>query len=316
MKVQIIAETDRRYNKRGEIKTTVCGNIVELMEIQHRTEGCSIKRLGGKYYCLASEFDEETGELAEGAEIREMEIKENRGQNIKGMRSSMKALRDLINCNVENPSCCRWVTLTYKENMTDTVKLRQDHEAFMKRLRRYCKKKGFPDFEYIVAVEPQGRGAWHTHELWIFDREAPFLVNEDIAKLWGHGFVTVKKLENIDNIGAYLTAYLCDVSAEEASELGLDISGFDIKLVQDEVNGQKVEKRYIKGARLGLYPAGMNFYRSSRGVKRPSVEWLDRWSAKEKVKGGALTFTKTMRIEDGEFSNDIHYEYYNMLRKR
>lgn len=312
MKVSVIDEKDRNFNRTDKVKTTVCGNIVELMETEHRSRGCTIKRLGDDYYCLANAYDEKTGEVY--GDIMRMHKTDNRGQNIKGMRKSMKALRDLINCNVLRPSFCRWVTLTYAENMTDPKRLKRDHDAFMKRLRRYHVKNGFPNFEYILAVEPQGRGAWHVHSLWIYDKTAPFLPNEDIAKLWGHGFVTVKKLDNVDNVGAYLTAYMCDVDMEDASDLGVNVNSFEVKEVEVTVEGQKLKKKYLKGARLHMYPAGMNFYRASRGVKRPEVSWLDRDEAKEKVKGATLTFSKTIRLQDGDFSNDIHYEYYNTIK--
>lgn len=312
VKVSVIEEKDRNYNKNDLVKTTVCGNIVELMETEHRSKGCTIKRLGGDWYCLANAYDEETGEVH--GEVMQMERTENRGQNIKGMRKSMKALRDLINCNVLQPSFCRWVTLTYAENMTDPERLTKDHETFMKRLRRYHKKNSLSDFEYILAVEPQGRGAWHIHTLWIYEKKAPFLPNEDIAKLWGHGFVTVKKLDDVDNVGAYLTAYMCDVDMEEASDLGVNLDSFEVKEVEVTVEGQKLKKKYLKGARLFMYPAGMNFYRASRGVKRPEVAWLKREKAKEKVSGATLTFSKTIRLEDDDFTNDIHYEYYNTVR--
>lgn len=312
MKVSAIPAEERKYNKYDLVKTTVCGNIIEIMETEHKSNGCTIKRLGGDFYCLSSEFDEATGQIT--GDVKKMARSVNRGQNIKGMRSSMKSLRDLINCNVLDPRFCRWVTLTYAENMTDCERLTKDHERFMKRLRRYHEQRGFPTFEYILAVEPQGRGAWHIHTLWIYEAKAPYLPNEDIARIWGNGFVTVKRLDDVDNVGAYLTAYMCDVDIEEADENGIDISSFEVKEVEVVIDGQKVSKKYLKGARLFMYPSGMNFYRCSRGVKRPQIEWLKREKAKEKVSGATLTFSKTIRLVDDEFTNDIHYEYYNVVK--
>lgn len=311
--VKTISDEERRTNTRGQRKVTTSGSILEVMDIEHRNTKATVRKLSAEHYCLARDYDEQSGEVV--GEIYQYNRTENRSQNYKGMRQSMKKLRDLINCNVLDPTHCRWVTLTYAENMTDHVRLTKDHEAFMKRLRRYHEKRNLPKFKYILAVEPQGRGAWHIHTLWIYPERAPYLPNEDIRKVWGHGFVTVKKLDDVDNVGAYLTAYLCDVEEGEARQLGITGS-FEEKEVTVESNGQTVTKKYLKGARLNMYPSGMNFYRCSSDVLRPTVEWLDAVEAKEKASAATLTFSKTIRIEDETFSNDIHYEYYNFKRKQ
>ena len=46
----------------------------------------------------------------------------------------MGRLRDLLNTNIADPSHCRWVTLTYKENMTDPKRLYTDFDKFNKRM--------------------------------------------------------------------------------------------------------------------------------------------------------------------------------------
>ena len=102
----------------------------------------------------------------------------------------------------------RWITLTYAENMTDTDRLYFDFKDFNKRFQYYCKINGYSKPEYIVMMEPQGRGAWHCHLLYIWDCKAPYVANKTLRDLWGHGFVKIKKLDNCDNVGAYLTAYL------------------------------------------------------------------------------------------------------------
>ena len=299
------------------IKVTTCGNVIETMAMSKvNRKGSAIINLGDYKYVLPGDIDNDTGEIT--GEIKEFNRTENRAQNLNGLAKSMKAVRDLINCNVLDPSCVRWMTFTYAENMTDTKRLYRDRQTFWQRVTYWHIKKGYPIPEYIAIVEPQGRGAWHLHELWIYPSKAPYLPNGDIAELWRHGFVTVKKLDDVDNVGAYITAYLCDVPIEEAHTVGVDPR--DYKLKECEItneDGTTVKKQYIKGGRLHLYPNKMNFYRTSRGVKRPSVEWLEREKAKEKVSGCTLTYSKAMRLSDdvGEFSSDILYEYYNTVGK-
>lgn len=312
MKVEVIKPEDVGYTD-APIKVTTCGNVIETMSMSKvNRKGSAIINLGDYKYVLPGEIDNVTGEIT--GEIKEFNRTDNRSENLNGLAKSMKAVRDLINCNVVDPSCVRWVTLTYAENMTDTKRLYTDTDKFIKRLKYYHNKNGLEDFEYIHIVEPQGRGAWHIHGLWIYKNKAPYLPNNDIADLWQHGFVTVKKLDEVDNVGAYITAYLCDVPVEEYEGTA---QPKQIKTVEVEnEDGKKVKKKYVKGGRLHLYPSKMNFYRTSRGVKRPTVEWMKREQAKEKVKAGTLTYSKAIRLSDGdEFTSEILYEYYNTVGK-
>ena len=315
MKVQRISERARQKNERGNVKMTTCGNIVEVVEMARvNKRGTSIIPLGGDAYVKMKDFDFRTGEIT-GDGVQYYKRTENRGENKSGIAASMKAVRDLINCNVTDPSHARWLTLTYAENMTDAKRLYIDRKNFWKRVLRWHKSRGYPTPEYISVVEPQGRGAWHLHELWLYPDKAPYLPNDDVRELWEQGFVTVKRLDDVDNVGAYLTAYLCDVPLDEAEKAGLNIAGCELKTAEiTQEDGTKIPKKYVKGARLNLYPNKMNFYRTSRGVKRPEVVWTSGEKAKEKVSAATLTFSKTIRLSSDDFTNDIHYEYYNLVR--
>lgn len=312
---EILQETSEPFT--GPVKVTTCGNVIETMKMSKvNRKGPKIHQLGGGLYVLQSDIDRETGEIT--GEIKEFNRTENRGQNLYGLSKSMKDLRDLINCNVTDPAKVRWMTFTYAENMTDNKQLYRDRQKFWQRVQYWHVKQSLPVPEYISIVEPQGRGAWHLHELWLYPDKAPFLPNATIADLWQQGFVTVKKLDDVDNVGAYLTAYLCDVPLDECRAAGIDPTVFEVK--ECEVtgdDGEKLTKKYVKGARVHLYPAKMNFYRTSRGVKRPEVEWVSEKEAKEKVSSAKLTYEKAVRLTDDEkgFRSDILYEYYNKIRK-
>ena len=71
-------------------------------------------------------------------------------------------------------------------------------------------------FEYISVIEPQGRGSFHIHEILIFAKSAVFVPNDKIEQLWGNGFTKTTKIKIVNNIGTYLTAYLCDIPIEQA----------------------------------------------------------------------------------------------------
>lgn len=290
-------------NPRKMVRLTEMGNITEIMYSATRSRGGYITRVDSDHY-----IDNRTGEYCECKHI------ENRSQDIASVAKSLKRLRDLLNANITDVSHCRWVTLTYAENMTDPKKLQRDFKHFNDRCRKI-----FGHYEYITAAEPQGRGAWHLHCVFIFKGKAPYMENAVVRERWKKGFVTVKRLDDVDNVGAYLTAYLGDMEFAEATEAGISVhTAKGIKEVEfEDENGVKQIKKYIKGARLCMYPPKFNIYRKSKGIIEPTVSFVSYEKAKEKASSAKLTFSKTVALEDpeGNFKNTLQYEYYNSIRR-
>ena len=288
------------------VKVTSMGNIIEVQYMSKRNQKQTIQMLpGGEQFVICA-----TGE------IKDIEHHATRKDNKKGLYKTFANCRGMINANVTDVDKVRWCTLTYAENMTDPKQLYQDFEKFNKRFQWYCKQKGYSKPEYIVMMEPQGRGAWHAHLLYIWqDMKAPYIPNEEFRALWGHGFVKIKKLDNVDNVGAYLTAYLGDMEINE-----MDVSqavGKKCKIVEVDENGEKVKKAIVKGARLDLYPANFNMLRYSRGCKKPIEEMLYQDEANKKVLGATKTFESAIKLTDSEsdFETIIIKEQYNRIRK-
>ena len=300
------------------VKITEMGNIIELLYMNRKNNRATIRMLpGGDCYLEIS-----TGE------IKDIVHHNTRAEQKNSMYRTFRTLRGVINTNCSDVSRVRWITLTYAENMTDTKQLYKDFERFNKRFQYYCKTHDYGKPEYIVICEPQGRGAWHCHLLYIFPDKAPFIPNHELAEIWGHGFVVIKKLDNVDNVGAYLTAYLGDMELNELMVDGkfIDVVAYNgstklgsMKTIETVDNqGNKVSKRYIKGARLAFYPANFNIYRCSRGVIRPVEEYISQDEAKEKVSSGKLTYERILKITDiaNDFESFIHEQYYNMASNR
>jgi len=274
------------------------GNITELMHMQHKNTTCNIINLDKEHYILCK-----TGEIKQKKHI------ENRKDNTASVRRSLNNLRDLINTNVIDVNKCKWITLTYAENMQDPKQLYTDFKKFIMRF-----KYKFGKFEYIVAMEPQGRGAWHAHLIFIFPFNPGFIDNKIIANLWGFGFAKTKKLDDIDNIGTYLTAYLGDMELDNTNNDLVKDDLSNVHVVQDQ-EGQS--KRIVKGARLRLYPPKFNLYRCSRGIQKPEISHLREYEAARKVKNQTLTREAAIQLEDEEtgFKNIISYRYYNKIKK-
>lgn len=305
----------------ARVKKIAAGNVVEFVSMKRAPTEIPVKKLSSTEY-----LDLRTGEIIE------YDKSTDKSDCYQSVRRTLKYIRQLINANCNDESRLLWITLTYAENMTDTVQLYSDFKKFWQKFKRRCEKMKWSIPEYISVVEPQGRGAWHSHLMLIFPEKAPYIDNNSvIAKLWGHGFTKTKAVHGVDNIGAYFSAYLADMPLDDVKHLqeqGVFVCGEVLaKSVEDEETGISVDKKFVKGARLALYPSGMNIVRSSGGIVKPVIEDISNLSSeeikKEKASSGKLTFSsavEVVRSSDSSSSsgddvvNLITKEYYNTKR--
>ena len=281
------------------VKVKRMNHIIEVMAVDKASNGFNkIEKLSKTHYIV-----KDTGE------VLEYKLSENRAQNESSLRRTFKKIRDLINNNFSGRGNEIHLTLTYKPNMMDSKQLYDDFRIFWQKFKR----RYGSDYDYISVVEPQGRGAWHCHVLIRANKlDKLFIPHEELVKIWPHGFLKIKALDGVDNIGAYLSAYLSDV---ELTKETLPIAVIEQKEIKEvEVDGQ--QKRYIKGGRLHLYPPGMNLYRKSRGIKFPETQQMKYKDLKKMVGNATPNHSTTVTIEDDErVLNRITYEHYNTKRR-
>ena len=272
----------------ANVTLTVTNSIIEVQYLEKYNNQNNIKKLSDDYYLILS-----TGE------IRKFEKNDDRLSNKNSFRQTFKKLRYLINNNFCGLNNELFITLTYAENMQDTSRLYCDLEKFMKRLR--YKYKNISQIEYITVVEPQKRGAWHAHILIKFiDVDKIYIPNALISSVWGLGFVNVQSIAkmSVDNLGAYLTAYLTD----------LPIGDIPINEIDKYKKFKKVNDKYfVKGARLKLYPKGMNFYRKSKGIKFPERFNIPYSDIKKYVGTAIPTYSKRLDLNTNDFCNTVVY---------
>lgn len=285
------------------VKVTEMGNIVKVSYMSKQNTEATIKMLGdGKYMVL------KTGE------VKECEKHDSRADQYKSLHRTFDRLRALINTNVDDVTKCHWITLTYAENMQDTKRLYQDFKKFNQRFQYYIQREFGFKAEYISVCEPQGRGAWHIHLLYIYPKKRPFIPNVKLRDLWGFGWVKIGDLKNCDNVGAYLTAYLGDL--ELTDETNSLFGKYKPKIVEVDEDGKPVKKAFLKGARLPLYPVGFNIYRTSKGIKEPTIYKTFNSEAEKKVSAGTLTYSAVYKITDDDFDAVISNSYYNLKRSK
>lgn len=117
-------------------------------------------------------------------------------------RNSIRALnniRQLTLANFNN-DYVKLLTLTFGDCDFDITNPRICNKLLSKFLQKL--RKRFPTFKYLGVIEFQKRGAVHYHVLC----DLPFFDKEDLATLWGHGFIDIRKPDFM--VGSYLFKYL------------------------------------------------------------------------------------------------------------
>lgn len=302
-----VLKTEANFNidKHAPVTVERAGPITKIMYISYKNKEAYIRKLNADEYLLLK-----------SGEIKKFNKTENRAESLYQISVSLDKIRGYINANVKDKSRCHWVTLTYKQRqnqreeavpMRDPKRLYFDFQNCIRAIRLdYPNNK----IEYIGVAEPQQSGSWHMHMILIWDCKAPFLANKVLRyQYWRQGFVTINRISPFcDNVGAYFSAYLADLEYNEGDPL----KEGDIVQVKKDSKGKT--KKFIKGGRLHFYPAGMNIYRCSRGIKPPTSEETTYSEAKQKNLG-VCTYRKQITLI-GEDTKPIcvMYEYYNSDR--
>lgn len=161
-------------------KLVVSGNVAELYEYEQPTiKGYTRQRIGRANENMT---DEKT------------KIENRKKTRIRARQSVSR----LVNANASRMD--KFITLTFKDNVTDIRQANKEFKKFIQRLNYNTKGR----LMYIAVIEFQKRGAIHYHML----SNAPYIENEQLNALWGNGFVKINKIDNVDNLGAYVTKYM------------------------------------------------------------------------------------------------------------
>lgn len=105
----------------------------------------------------------------------------------------------------------QFITFTFKENVQDLSEANDIFTNFIKRLNYHYFDTKESVVKYVVVPEFQERGAVHYHAIFfnlpLFDKRKEFTTGE-FAELWGQGFIKIKSMNNIPNVGLYMTKYM------------------------------------------------------------------------------------------------------------
>jgi len=201
----------------------------------------------------------------------------------RSLKRAKANLRRLINANVGQYGkefTAKFLTLTFKDNVKDLDKANYEFEKFIKRLNYYCFGTKKANLKYTCVVEFQKRGAIHYH---VIIYNMPYLKANDIANVWGNGFIKINKIDDIDNVGAYVSEYL-----------GQAEKGQGKNIEDDRLRGQKS-------------------YFSSRGLFKP-LEITDKKIVEQVASALPLENLTYSAIYENEHVGNISYKQYNLKK--
>lgn len=168
-------------------------------------------------------------------------------RNKTSLQRSRSQIIRLIN---SNPGLIKFITLTFKDAMTDLGRANYEFNKFAQRLRYH--NNG--DLKYIAIPEYQARGAVHYHMLCNLGH----IDDLDLASLWTNGFIKIKNISDMPRIGLYISKYLKEGSDDPR------LFGRRSYLASRNINRPVVHKSstYQNSAELNNAWEGLKLYES------------------------------------------------------
>ncbi len=244
--------------------------------------------------------------------IEEYNHSTTRAGSAQSLRRSIALFRQMVANNVIDVSACRGITLSYRENVQDVSKLRNDQKNFIRRLR-----KEWQDFEYLSALEYQERAALHAHMIIVCPEPITYLDYKMVHNCWGKkGSAHVDLIHSDSQITNYLTKDKLDLPLEDAKKvLGDQIDKYN--MYEDIEHGDI--KIYVEGAGAYRYPSYTHIFTWSTGCKKPDKQRMPYSEALELVKIHNCVNKNTIIVSNPEDDNGFYvyhmYEKYEQKRE-
>lgn len=124
------------------------------------------------------------------------------------VRRARQEVRRIVNANVGaygEQLTAKFITLTFGDNVTDLDKANYELKKFIQRLNYLVFGTKVANLRYTAVPEFQKRGAVHYH---VVIYNLPYIKADVIEKVWGNGFIKINKIDDVDNVGAYICKYM------------------------------------------------------------------------------------------------------------
>ena len=153
--------------------------------------GHYVERYQYSYPIVTREVCGRVGRSVVAERVRQLENRE------RVLARARVSVRRLVDCN---PDLDKFFTLTFAENVTDFDVANECFRKYVMRLKYNYKS----DLKYLVVPEFQKRGAIHFHVLC----NLQYVPVAQLAELWGFGFCRINRIDNVTNVGLYVSKYI------------------------------------------------------------------------------------------------------------
>lgn len=225
-------------------KLIVTNHILEVYEYQ---------RMPGPKHDMADINDDYDALDLENTKIlpKEDRTEERRKQTLRDARNTTRRLA-LMNFD----SGDKFITLTFDPKRVKDEKLLYSLDYADKEFKKFIQRFNYrfkTKLKYIAVRETHKSGRLHFHMLCDWKKELLFedeireyerFIGEDI---WRHGFVDIKTLNHVDNVGAYIIKYMTkSVSIEffAGKKVYLCSKGLQRPMIFKDYEADKIIEQY------------------------------------------------------------------------
>lgn len=221
-------------------KVIVSGNVIEIYEYE--------KEVISSFKNEKDDYDPFDFDNINPKEVDRVE--QRRQQTLRDSRNLARRLA-LMNFGSND----KFITLTFdpkKFTQKELVNLHFVDEEFKKFIKRF-NYRFKTKLKYIAVREKHKNGRFHFHFLCDWDyhfkseeeiREYERLLGEQV---WKHGFVDIKQIDHVDNVGAYMVKYMMKNFAYElfkGKKCYLCSRGLERPLVYTDYNADLIIEQY------------------------------------------------------------------------
>lgn len=209
---------------------------------------------------------------------------------------------DLISCNANahrdynnNKQFTKFLTLTFKENITDITIANKYITDFFKRLSYNIFKVKTNVLKYIVVPELQERGAWHYHII-LFNM--PYVPFTNLLQVWNYGSVyitAIKKDADATQIAKYITKYIAKGISVKTNCKNTIINN------DKELKGDKLLSDYDNYKKLNMQ--NKKRYSTSKGLIRPDKYKLT-------ITRAELALLISYSVENRNKEHEVYFKQY------
>lgn len=253
-------------------KVIISGNIVERYTYEKTVFTGKDRTVFKSYSTEKREYEEDERAMRDEKNLRD------------SLRRTQNTLRRTVNSNIGKwGEKEKFLTLTFAEHLTEQAETNKLFTSFVKKLSYSIFKKE-SGLKYVCVVERMANGRIHYHVLFF---NLPFVPEDELARIWGHGFVKINAIDNVDNVGAYVVKYMSKTAVG---------------------NSEKSAKEKDK-----------KLYFVSRGLHKP-MEYADGNEEHAKHIATFLHEMDEFKVYEASFENEhlghITYAQYNMNRRK